>query len=153
MLNLAFRCMKCCYASNSCSNVRTVSVNWFLGLSDPVSVTGSRWGWGGSYTTGQNSSFRLNQHRSESRSISERNTLQRAKHHDSYITAGYETGYLQQHIQWTRVCSICNRIMVTCIPKIVWYLESRITKLWLDSILTSKEEVCGWWVTYVCVSV
>lgn len=58
-----------------------------------------------------------------------------------------------RHIQWTRVCSICNRIMVTCIPKIVWYLESRITKLWLDSILTSKEEVCGWWVTYVCVSV
>lgn len=122
--NLAFGRMKRCYAV-SCSNARTLSVNWVLGLSDPVSVTGSRWGWDGSYTTGQHSSLRLNQHRSESRSISERNTLQRTKHHNSYHHSRIWDWLL------TAVCSVCSIITVTCIPKIGWYLESRITKLWL----------------------
>lgn len=89
VLNLAFRCKKPCYLaskppesclsafgeSNSCSNLRTLSVNSFLGLSDPLSVTGRSCGWGGSYATGQNSSFRVNQHISASSSISDRKTL------------------------------------------------------------------------------
>lgn len=65
-----------CGSSNSCSNLRMLSVNSFRGLSDPLILTGRSSGWGGSYATGQNSSFRVNQHISASSSISDRKTLQ-----------------------------------------------------------------------------